>query len=82
MPLRASLRDRYGNQWPMKLENIENHRYFGEGWAKFVEDNSIEDGDFLFFQYNDNKAFDVKIIGKNECDKQGVGEKTYGFRNY
>jgi hypothetical protein len=73
VPQRVFLRDKYGNTWPLKLANIENQLYFEEGWAKFVEDNSIETGDFLFFQYDDDKLFHVKLIGSSDCDKEGFG---------
>lgn len=69
----VSLRDKYGNVWSVKLTNIDNELHFEEGWAKFVEDNSIEDKDFLFFQFDDDKLIDVKLIGRGECGKRGVG---------
>ncbi|XP_054789440.1 putative B3 domain-containing protein Os03g0621600 [Prosopis cineraria] len=43
------------------------------GWSKFVEDNKLENGDFLVFKYmSDYSKFKVKIYGKTCCEKESA----------
>ncbi|XP_071912012.1 B3 domain-containing protein At5g60130 [Coffea arabica] len=77
LPDKASLRDRYGNIWPVELARIENASFFLEGRAKFVKDNSVELGDFLVFHFDGNCVFNVKLLGHTACDKKGVGGRMF-----
>ncbi|OIT07179.1 PREDICTED: B3 domain-containing protein At4g34400-like [Nicotiana attenuata] len=73
LPKRVSLRDRFGNVWPIGLAKKDRDLYFQDGWVKFIEDNSLEFGDFLIFDYDGNGVFDFKLLGKTACEKKGAG---------
>ncbi|CAI9786549.1 unnamed protein product [Fraxinus pennsylvanica] len=73
LPESAFLRDCYTNLWPIKMAKIGNDCFFWDGWEKFVEDNSLESGDVLVFQYDGDNLFDVKLLGLSGCDKEGLG---------
>ncbi|XP_027174767.1 B3 domain-containing protein At4g34400-like [Coffea eugenioides] len=70
---RAYLRDRFGNKWPVRVGRIGDDFFFLDGWAEFVEENSVELGDFLVFQYDGHSLYDVKLLGHSACEKKGVG---------
>lgn len=57
----------------MKIRYTDNGVFFVNGWQKFVEDNSLEFGDFLIFQHNGDGRFNVKILGKSGCEKSETG---------
>uniref|UniRef100_A0A3Q7ERM3 TF-B3 domain-containing protein n=1 Tax=Solanum lycopersicum TaxID=4081 RepID=A0A3Q7ERM3_SOLLC len=73
LPMKINLRDRFGNMWPVGVNKIGGNLYFQYGWEKFIEDNSVEVGDFLVFDYDGNKMFDFKLLGRTKCEKNGVG---------
>ncbi|PIN26718.1 hypothetical protein CDL12_00528 [Handroanthus impetiginosus] len=74
------LRDRYKNMWRMEVARVGDHDwYFDEGWAKFYEENSLEPGNFLVFEYRDRNLFDFKLLGSDGCEKKGVGVLKFSF---
>lgn len=52
------------------MNKIDGYVYFKHGWEKFVQDNSLEFGDFLIFYYNGGPQFYVTIFSKNNCPKE------------
>ncbi|KAK3005186.1 hypothetical protein RJ639_016428, partial [Escallonia herrerae] len=72
LPDKAMLRDRYKNLWPVEVTKIGNNFFFQDGWRKFLEDNCLEEGDFLVFQYDGCCFFDFKLLGATACEKEGV----------
>ncbi|KAK2978379.1 hypothetical protein RJ640_016481 [Escallonia rubra] len=72
LPDKAMLRDRYKNLWPVEVAKIGNNFFFQDGWRKFLEDNCVEEGDFLVFQYDGGCFFDFKLLGATACEKEGV----------
>ncbi|KAG9441472.1 hypothetical protein H6P81_017326 [Aristolochia fimbriata] len=49
--------------------------FFQNGWSKFVEDYSLEIGDFVVFQSDDKLNFDVTVLGHNQCEKKVTNTK-------
>ncbi|XP_010266786.1 PREDICTED: putative B3 domain-containing protein Os03g0621600 isoform X2 [Nelumbo nucifera] len=66
---RAILEDRKGYRWFVKLKQTSSGIYLGEGWQDFLVDHSILDNEFLLFRYDGNLIFNVKIFGKNGCER-------------
>ncbi|KAH0663207.1 hypothetical protein KY284_028138 [Solanum tuberosum] len=56
--------------WRVVIERIEEDFYFKGGWPKFVQDNNLDNEDFLNFFYAGNSTFFVKVYGKNGYLKQ------------
>ncbi|KAK4719780.1 hypothetical protein R3W88_018118 [Solanum pinnatisectum] len=56
--------------WRVVIERIEEDFYFKGGWPKFVQDNNLENEDFLNFFYAGNSTFFVRVYGKNGYLKQ------------
>lgn len=52
------------------MNKVDDDVFFKSGWEKFVQDNSLEFGDFLIFYYNGGSKFYVSICGKNNCLKE------------
>ncbi|XP_054781843.1 putative B3 domain-containing protein Os03g0621600 [Prosopis cineraria] len=71
VPKKAMLETYYGKSEEVEVEKRENRVFFCKGWSKFVEDNKLENGDFLVFKYmSDYSKFKVKIYGKTCCEKE------------
>ncbi|KAI9104295.1 hypothetical protein K1719_022867 [Acacia pycnantha] len=70
-PKRTTLETYNFKYWEVGVEKLGNKFYFNNGWDKFVQDNSLENGDFLVLKYfADYSKFKVKIYGKTCCEKQ------------
>ncbi|KAF5190973.1 AP2/B3-like transcriptional factor family protein [Thalictrum thalictroides] len=78
LPKQLFLKISNGLCWIVKLKKDGNVQLFlGEGWSGFVEDNSIEYGDVLLFKSLGDSIFQVKIYGKNCCEKEiNIGKKN------
>ncbi|KAH0784722.1 hypothetical protein KY290_004320 [Solanum tuberosum] len=72
LPRNVFLRDRFNNIWPMGVTRIGRDLYFQYGWEKFIEDNNLEFGDFIIFDYDGNETFDFKLLGITGCVKEGA----------
>ncbi|XP_060181785.1 B3 domain-containing protein At5g60140-like [Lycium barbarum] len=73
LPRKVSVRDRFGNTWPMGVAKTGGNYYFHYGWEKFIEQNTVEFGDLLIFDYDGNGVFDFKLLGHTCCEKKGAG---------
>ncbi|XP_059287055.1 B3 domain-containing protein At5g60140-like [Lycium ferocissimum] len=73
LPRKVSLRDRFGNMWPIEVARIGKDSYFQYGWEKFVEENKVKYGDFLIFDYDEKGVFDFKHMGTTCCEKKRAG---------
>ncbi|XP_039171604.1 B3 domain-containing protein Os03g0212300-like [Eucalyptus grandis] len=51
-----------GDSWMVGLIEEEGALYFGGGWPKFVEDHSVQTGDFLVFRYDGEDGFEVQVF--------------------
>ncbi|KAH0727492.1 hypothetical protein KY284_003357 [Solanum tuberosum] len=56
----------------MGVTRIGRDLYFQYGWEKFIEDNTLEFGDFIIFDYDGNETFDFKLLGITGCVKEGA----------
>lgn len=63
--------------WHVKLVNEEDHLVLKYGWNEFVEENYIEEGDMLSFEYVGYSSFNVLIYDKDCCER----EVSYLARN-
>nr|XP_027124260.1 B3 domain-containing protein At3g17010-like [Coffea arabica] len=59
-----------GRSWLILVVKVGECFYFQEGWQNFVEDNSLENDDFLTFCYSGCSTFYVEIFGKHGCRKK------------
>ncbi|KAK7831669.1 putative b3 domain-containing protein [Quercus suber] len=66
---KCALRSPIGKFCIVRVEVRGNRMFFGDGWPDFVKDNYLEIGDFLVFEYDDKSTFNVKIYGRNGCEK-------------
>ncbi|OVA05172.1 B3 DNA binding domain [Macleaya cordata] len=70
VPVESILRSPSGRCWSINVKRVEENLFFRKGWPDFVRDHSLEFGDFLVMKYIGNSQFDVKIYGKNGCEKE------------
>ncbi|KAF8022918.1 hypothetical protein BT93_F0433 [Corymbia citriodora subsp. variegata] len=61
-PRAVSLTGPSGDSWMVGLIEEEGALYFGRGWPKFVEDNSVQTGDFMVFRYDGEAGFEVQVF--------------------
>ncbi|CAM8942092.1 unnamed protein product [Rhodiola kirilowii] len=61
-----------GQTWRVELLEDGKDLYFTDGWPNFVEDNMIQNGEFLFFKFHGNLMFSVVIYDENMCEKGQV----------
>ncbi|XP_055803364.1 B3 domain-containing protein At5g60142-like [Solanum dulcamara] len=80
LPWNVSLRDRFGNMWPIGVTKSGKHIYFEHGWEKFIEDNIVEFGDFIIFDYDGTRIFDFKLLGRIGCVKKGAGGLKFSMK--
>ncbi|KAH6796198.1 hypothetical protein C2S51_037184 [Perilla frutescens var. frutescens] len=52
---------------------VGDNWYFKDGWTKFIEDNMIEGGDMLVYEYSSRGLLDFKLHGRSNCLTRGVG---------
>ncbi|KAI3445199.1 hypothetical protein Pfo_001864 [Paulownia fortunei] len=70
IPTIVTLRRPSGISWQVDMKRFNDHWFFQKGWPEFVQENSIEDGDFLTFCYAGNSIFCVKVYARNGCRKR------------
>ncbi|MBA0856981.1 hypothetical protein Goshw_005821 [Gossypium schwendimanii] len=68
-PATATLRNCNGQCWQVDLVKCDNKMYFRKGWRRFIDENSVVDGNFLIFNYVGGCVFDVKIYEFDACEK-------------
>ncbi|KAK4378390.1 hypothetical protein RND71_000252 [Anisodus tanguticus] len=73
LPRKVSLKDRFGNMWPIGVTKAGRSFHFQYGWEKFIKENNVEFGDFMIFDYDGNVVFDFKLLGITGCEKKGAG---------
>lgn len=74
LPEKVHFRDRFDNIWTVNVQRDGDDWYFlGNGWVKFVEDNELQSGDLLVFEYFRKGWFRVRIYGKSCNEKEGPG---------
>ncbi|XP_057970079.1 putative B3 domain-containing protein At5g66980 isoform X2 [Malania oleifera] len=69
VPKEVVLKDLAGVCCSVEVETFENGVFIGNGWQGFLNDHSIEHGDFLVFRYNGKYLFYVSVFAKNGCKK-------------
>ncbi|KFK30080.1 hypothetical protein AALP_AA7G214000 [Arabis alpina] len=72
LPKTVILQGASGGIWNVKLKYEQDEVYFGQGWSKFVRDNSLTDGEFLTFAYNGDRIFEVSIYRLDACKEIGA----------
>ncbi|XP_028102023.1 B3 domain-containing protein At5g60140-like isoform X9 [Camellia sinensis] len=77
IPDKAFLRNCHGKLWPVVVTKVGNQLCFKDGWVKFVEDNSVEVGNFLVFDFDGNYVFDFKLFGRTECEIKMIGSSGF-----
>ncbi|XP_059639562.1 putative B3 domain-containing protein Os03g0621600 [Cornus florida] len=70
IPSKSTVINQGMGSWSVELNLVDNELYFQNGWHKFVQDNSLEIGDFLVFCFDGSSMFHVKIFGKTACLKE------------
>ncbi|XP_059639691.1 putative B3 domain-containing protein Os03g0621600 [Cornus florida] len=70
LPSKSIIRSHARRSWRVEVREVDKNVYFGKGWHEFVEDNSLEFGDFLVFCYGGDSIFFVKVYGINGCQKE------------
>ncbi|GJZ06675.1 B3 DNA binding domain-containing protein [Tanacetum coccineum] len=59
-----------GNTWHANLSQQNDGLYIVDGWAAFVRDHFLENGDSLVFKYDGNLHFTVQIFDQSSCEKE------------
>ncbi|GAB4847042.1 hypothetical protein Ancab_026054 [Ancistrocladus abbreviatus] len=70
IPTKSMIKNTSGKFWRVELERDGLDLFIMKGWEGFVNDNSLERGDFLILSYKGNSLFFVKVFGVNGCMKE------------
>lgn len=62
------LRDKRGQSWVIKLDNVKLQ--FKDGWEKFCQEHNMEVGDFVVFRHVGDLVFDVLIFDPTTCERE------------
>ena len=57
--------------WEVDVKKVNDCWFLEKGWPNFVQENSLQDGDFLTFCYVAKSIFHVHIFSPNGCPKRG-----------
>ncbi|XP_049392497.1 putative B3 domain-containing protein At5g66980 [Solanum stenotomum] len=73
MKERSKIKDLCGNVWDVCVEKSEDGVviFIGKGWEDFIKYQSLKNGYFLIFIYDDegDSSFTVKVFTTNGCKK-------------
>ncbi|KAH6772447.1 hypothetical protein C2S52_004759 [Perilla frutescens var. hirtella] len=68
IPTTWTLRGRtLGECWQVETNMMNDDWFLEKGWPEFVQENSLEEGDFLTFCFVGNSTFLVTIFSTNGC---------------
>ncbi|XP_010414513.1 PREDICTED: B3 domain-containing protein At3g06220-like isoform X2 [Camelina sativa] len=56
-----------GKIWKVAMKSRQEQVYFERGWANFVADNDIKDGEFLIFVFDGYRRYEVSIFAHGGC---------------
>ncbi|XP_042027002.1 B3 domain-containing protein At4g34400-like isoform X1 [Salvia splendens] len=76
IPTTCTLERPHVASWKVDVCKVKDCWFFQKGWPNFVEDNSLEDADFLTFCYLGNSLFCVNVFSPNGCAKRGQSAGT------
>ncbi|KAL8523923.1 hypothetical protein ACS0TY_013760 [Phlomoides rotata] len=58
-----------GKNWFVDLIVLENGIFLNDGWADFVKDHFLEQGDSIVFRYDGDLNFTLQIFDQSMCEK-------------
>ncbi|KAG6502658.1 hypothetical protein ZIOFF_034944 [Zingiber officinale] len=61
-----------GSKWHVELGRSTEDTFLTTGWPKFVKDHSLNEYEFLVFQYDGNMHFTVLIFDTSACEREDV----------
>ncbi|KAL1211813.1 B3 domain-containing protein REM21 [Cardamine amara subsp. amara] len=67
LPKTSILMGNGGKFWKVAMLSKQEQVYFGKGWANFVADNELKDGEFLTFVFDGYNRYEVSIYGHGAC---------------
>ncbi|KAG6415111.1 hypothetical protein SASPL_122513 [Salvia splendens] len=70
---KVTLRDVNKNLWTVEVARDGDDFYFDKGWSQFHQENHLEPGDYVSFDYKHGGLFDFILLGGYACVKKGAG---------
>lgn len=64
--------------WNVKVSNTKQGVYLKDRWQEFLNDNSVNEGDFLVFTYEGKMRFTIQVFDMSCCER--VNFPTYEIR--
>ncbi|CAI9104408.1 OLC1v1003072C1 [Oldenlandia corymbosa var. corymbosa] len=79
VPDRMVLKCESGGPWPVRVVKTGNDVFLRHGWQEFVQDNSLQENNFLFFTYDGNAELAVQIFEDTglERDYSAAASETH-----
>ncbi|KAF8013638.1 hypothetical protein BT93_I1484 [Corymbia citriodora subsp. variegata] len=72
LPHRVILKGPSGENWNTKLCKDDTGLYIHDGWREFHTDNSLGNKEFLLFEYDGKRSFEVHIFDLSGLERIGV----------
>ncbi|PWA81013.1 AT hook, DNA-binding motif-containing protein [Artemisia annua] len=71
IPKTVILKDLSGRVWHVDIKQGKNGVFMENGWNRFVNDKSLELGQFMVFRYSkQSTTFTVRIFGRDACKSE------------
>nr|GEU68275.1 putative B3 domain-containing protein At5g66980 [Tanacetum cinerariifolium] len=71
IPKTVILKDLTGRVWHVDIKQEKNGVFMENGWNRFVNDKSLELGQFMVFRYSKLlTSFTVRIFGRDACKSE------------
>ncbi|XP_039144816.1 putative B3 domain-containing protein Os04g0347400 [Dioscorea cayenensis subsp. rotundata] len=70
-----------GEFWHVKVQKTEEGLFFTDGWEEMIKAHGLGEGCILFFCYEGNMVFTLKIFGHDACRINNFCINRKGFKN-
>ncbi|XP_024164885.1 B3 domain-containing protein Os01g0723500 isoform X1 [Rosa chinensis] len=63
--------------WNVKVTKTKKDVYFKDGWQEFLNNNSVDEGDFLVFTYEGKMHFSIAVFDRSCCGRVDFPNETF-----
>ncbi|CAH8271115.1 unnamed protein product [Arabidopsis lyrata] len=67
LPKTVILMGNGGKSWKVAMKSKRDQVYFEQGWANFVAENELRDGEVLTFVFDGHRCYEVSIYTRGGC---------------
>ncbi|KAG8055598.1 hypothetical protein GUJ93_ZPchr0001g29336 [Zizania palustris] len=68
----ATLEGPSGRTWLVVIRRTAEGTFFTSGWPKFVQDQALQDLEFVVFRYDGNTHFTAMVFDRTACEREDL----------